>query len=126
MPKTDYSIITEEQAQLVEMLSKGMKMQEIADVLGVHINTVTNRKKSPIVQSALKEVRKEAVRMAQNLMGNKATWAAQKIIDMVDDPDATRVQYQAACKVYDAGIGITVEDFEERLEKLEESVTREV
>lgn len=120
------SDLTEDQCKLIEDLLAGKTVREIADELGIHYNTVLQRKKKPLVKKALQDLRKEYMVSAQNKFVAKASWAAQKIIDMVDDPNATRVQFQAACKIYDVGVSIGIEELEERVIALEEQVTREV
>lgn len=118
--------LSDEQIEMLGYVLEGKTWVEISEKMNVHINTVYKRKNKEAFQVALKEKQKEGVRQAQAVFANKAAWAAQKIINMVDDPEATRVQFQAACKVYDSAVGITVEDFEDRIIALEESITREV
>ena len=115
-----------EKLEMLAYTLEGMTWKDMSEKMGVHINTIYKRKNSDDFQAALKEKHRECVRQAQNVFANKAAWAAQKIIDMVDDPETTRVQFQAATFVYEAGVGITIEEFEDRLIDIEESITREV
>lgn len=115
-----------EQVDLLERVLRGETYKQIASDLGIHINTLYKRKERPEFQEALKEAQRAGIMQAQAVFTNKAAWAAKKIVEMVDDPEATRVQFQAACKVYDSAVGITVEEFEDRIIALEESITREV
>lgn len=126
MPKIDELVLTDDQIQLIEWIAEGKPCKEMAEIWGCHINTITARKKHPAVVAALRDARRAGVNRAQAVFMNKAAWAAQKIVDMVDDPEATRVQFQAACKVYDSSVGTSVEDMEERIIALEEQITREV
>lgn len=115
-----------EQLEMLELVLEGKTWVEISEIMNLHINTVYKRKNKEDFQAALKEKRRDGIRQAQAVFANKAAWAAKRIIEMVDDPEATRVQFQAATFVYQAGVGITIEEFAERLEEVEASVTREV
>lgn len=121
-----YDKLNDEQIRMLALVLEGKTYVQIADEMGVHINTVYQRKNKEDFKAALKERYQEAVGQAQRVFSTKAAWAAQKIVDMVDDPEATRVQFQAACKVYDSAVGVTIEEFEDRLIEIEDSVTREV
>lgn len=125
--KTAIEKLTPEQLRMLELVLADEKSnKEIADELGIHINTFYQRKNKKIFQEALKDQYKEGIRSAQAVFAGKAAYAAKRIAEMIDDPEATRVQFQAACKVYDSAVGITIDDFEDRLIAIEESVTREV
>lgn len=115
-----------EQMEMLQYVLEGKTWVDISELMGLHIQTVYKRKNKEDFQAALKEKRKDCIRLAQAVFSNKAAWAAKRIIEMVDDPDVTRVQFQAATFVYTQGVGITVEEFADRLEELEQSVTREV
>lgn len=115
-----------DQLKMLSLILEGKNNLEIAKELDIHINTFYQRRAKDVFQEALRESYKDAVSTAQGIFSQKAAWAAKRIIEMVDDPEATRVQFQAACKVYDSAVGVTIEDFEDRLLAVEESVTREV
>ncbi len=108
------------------MLIAGIPNTEIAQELRVHFNTITNWKKNDVFKEEMRSQRKELCRTAQNVIANKAEYAARRICEMIDEADTTRIQFAAAVKVYETAIQTSIEDFENRIEELEQAITREV
>lgn len=108
------------------MLLEGKPQTEIALQLGVHFNTIGNWKKNEAYKEELSRQRKEMTKSAYNIFAGKAEYAARRIVEMIDDKEVNRIQFSAACKVFDTATATSVEDFEKRIEELEDKITREV
>ncbi len=118
--------LSEPQLKCIGFLLEGRTHQDISGEIGVHYNTITNWKKNDLFKGEMARQRKELAKNAQNVFANKAEYAAKRIVEMIDEPDTNRIQFAAAVKVYDSASQISIEDFEKRIEELEEAITREV
>ena len=118
--------LTDKQSRAVELLILGTTVVKVAKEMEVSEQTLHKWKKKPEFVEALTQAKKEAIKKAQLVFSVKAEYAAKRLVEMIDDKDATTVQFKAATFVYSSAIGGTIEDFEERLLQIEESVTREV
>jgi transposase-like protein len=114
------------QLTAIDLIVAGQTYKSIAEQVGVHYNTLAKWRMNKNFVKELNKSRKEAIKGAQAIMATNASYAAERIIQIMDDPEATRTQLAAARLVYEYGIGTSVEEFEERMEKLEESITRQV
>jgi len=118
--------LTSAQLSAIDQILEGRHYKDIAEDVGVHINTLTKWRCNKNFSAELNKKRKQATKEAQAVMTSNASYAAQRIIEMINDKEVSRTQLTAAIKVYDSAVGSTIAEFEERLEVLEETITRQV
>lgn len=114
--------LTEPQLQAVERILAGEAFQSIADDLGIHINTLRKWRNKKEFVAELARQRQTLVKEAQSILSAAASHAARRLVEMMDDPNTTRNQLDAAKKVYDAAIQGGLIEFEDRLNNLEEAL----
>lgn len=114
------------QLKAIEMIVEGRSYKEVCDEVGISKSGLAKWRCNKNFIKELSKNRKQATKEAQNMAATNASYALQRIIEIIDDPEATRTQLAAAVKVYEYGTGATIQEFEERIGKLEEMVTRQV
>jgi transcriptional regulator with XRE-family HTH domain len=114
------------QEKAIELIMAGRHYKDVAEEVGVSVTTVGNWRSNKNFAKALNKQKLGAAKAAQGVMAASATYAAQRIIEMIDDKEATRTQLAAAVKVYESAIGSTIEEFEARIQVLEDSITRQI
>ncbi len=115
--------LTEAQVKAIDLMVEGKKsFKEIATECGVAYQTVRSWRIKPIFVSELAARRREATVEAQSRLMAKANYAADKLIGMMDDKNATRIQFQAAKAVLDMALASGFIEFEERLQTLEDAL----
>ena len=114
------------QLKAIEMIVEGRTYKEIIEEVGISKTSLAKWRTNKNFVKELSKNRKKATKAAQDMAATNASYALQRIVEIIDDKDATRTQLAAAVKVYEYGTGTTIQEFEERIEKLEEMVTRQV
>lgn len=114
------------QLKAIEMIVEGQSYKEVCEEVGISKSGLAKWRCNKNFVKELSKNRKQATKEAQNMAATNASYALQRIVEIIDDPEATRTQLAAAVKVYEYGTGTTIQEFEERIEKLEEMVTRQV
>lgn len=116
--------LTDVQAKAIELMLEGDKTQkQIADELGVAHQTVRGWRMKPEFIAELATRRREACADAQQRLMAKANHAADRLIEMMDDPKANRINFQACKAVLEMALQSGFIEFEERLLVLEEALS---
>ncbi len=104
------------------MMTGKMNLKQIAEEVGVAYQTLRSWKtqKDFIAELALR--RREASAQAQAILQDKATHAAIRMAEMIDDPEANRINFQACKVVLEMAVQSGMIEFEERLMTLEEAL----
>ena len=116
--------LNEQQKKAIELMIDGeLKYKEIAAEVGVEYQTLRKWRMKPEFIKELASLRREASSEAQSKLMAKANHAADKMISMIDDKDATRIQFQAAKAVLEMALQSGFIEFEERLQQLEDALS---
>jgi len=115
--------LNEQQMKAIELMIDGEKnYKDIAKECGVEYQTLRKWRMKPEFIKELADRRREASSEAQSMLMSKAIHAAKKLISMIDDKDATRIQFQAAKAVLEMALQSGFIEFEERLQVLEDAL----
>jgi uncharacterized protein involved in exopolysaccharide biosynthesis len=115
--------LTDVQIKAIDLMMDGKKtLKDIATDCGVAYQTVRSWRIKPEFVKELAARRREATTEAQSRLMAKANYAADKLIGMMDDTKATRIQFQAAKAVLDMALASGFIEFEERLQVLEDAL----
>ena len=115
--------LTDVQLKAIDLMMDGKKtLKDIATDCGVAYQTVRSWRIKPDFIKELASRRREATTEAQARLMAKANYAADKLISMMDDKKATRIQFQAAKAVLDMALASGFIEFEERLQVLEDAL----
>lgn len=118
--------LSNEQHKAIELLLEGSTNDEIATELSVHVETVRKWRRSKVFARFFSKERGKAVETAKAILQSNATHAAQKLVEMIDDKDITRNQFNAAMKVLEMSFQFTeLDDLKDRIRQLEIGVNRE-
>ncbi len=104
------------------MIDGELSMKQIATECGVSYQTIRVWRMKPEFIQELATRRREACSEAQQRLMAKANHAADRLIAMMDDPEAGRVSFQAAKVVLEMALQSGFIEFEERLLALEEAL----
>lgn len=100
------SNIDERQLKLVEMLLDGEKTKgEIAEILGIHRNTVTRWLRDDRVKALLAEREAEKIRQTNSFFISKAPAAAYKLWEMASTTKDKRVAREIFTYIVDRAVG---------------------
>lgn len=101
------SNLDERQLKLVELLLNGEKTKgEIAEILGVHRNTITNWCKDDRVKAIVAEHEAEKIRQANSFYIDKAPIAAKRLWDMAEKSSDKRVAKEIYFYVVNRALGM--------------------
>ena len=115
--------LSEQQMKAIELMIDGDKnYKQIASECEVAYQTIRKWRMQAEFIRELASRRREAMSEAQAKLMAKANYAAQRMIDMMDDEKSTRIQFQAAKAVLEMALQSGFIEFEERLEILEEAL----
>lgn len=99
--------IDERQLKLVELLLNGEKTKgEIAEILGVHRNTITNWCKDERIKALVAECEAEKIRQANSFYIDKAPIAAKRLWDMAEKSSDKRVAKEIYFYVVNRALGM--------------------
>lgn len=118
--------LSPQQHDAIQMILDGANNFQVADKLGVHVETVRRWRKAKIFAREFVKNKNEAMETAKSILQTNATSAAQKLVDMIDDGNITRNQYNASIKVLEMSFQFAeIDEMRERIAKLEAGVNRE-
>ena len=99
-PHDSKTNLDERQIKLVEMLVDGSKTKgEIAEILGVHRNTITNWCKDERIKALVAEYEADKIKQANSYYIAKAPIAAQRLWEMAEQGRNTK-EKDLARKIY--------------------------
>lgn len=115
--------LTPQQNKAIDLMVDGDKSyKDIAKEVDVEYQTLRKWRMKPEFIKELASRRRESSSEAQSMLMSKALHAARKLISMIDDKDATRIQFQAAKAVLEMALQSGFIEFEERLQTLEDAL----
>jgi len=115
--------LTPVQQKAIELMIDGTHtMKEIAVQCEVSYQTLRKWRMKKEFIAELASLRREACSEAQQRLMAKANHAADRLIEMMDDPEANRVNFQASKLVLELALQSGFVEFEERLLVLEEAL----
>lgn len=122
----DSAGLTQAQHRAIELILEGEHYNAIAKELDIHVDTLKKWRSQKQFARHLAKLRTQAVKTAQAIAQSNASYAMQRIAEIMDDPDSTPTQLRAARAIVEFAHAPTIEAFEERIEKLEEAITKAV
>lgn len=115
--------LNDQHLKAIELMIDGDKnYKQIAAELKIEYQTLRKWRTQPEFIKELAARRRESMSEAQAKLMAKANHAADKLIAMMDDKDATRIQFQAAKVILEMGLASGFIEFEERLQALEDAL----
>ena len=115
--------LDEQHLKAIELMVDGDKnYKTIAQELGIAHQTLRKWRMQPEFIKELASRRREAMSEAQAKLMAKADHAANRLIEMMDDPKANRINFQAAKVILEMALASGFIEFEERLQSLEDAL----
>ena len=106
-PTFEYEGLTEKQLKAVELLQSGEYAKyEVAEMVGVHRNTITEWCKMDRFRAALRECAQEKIRAANRQMESNTNIATSKILKLINCGDKD-TEFKAAKYLLDRVFGKT-------------------
>lgn len=104
--------LTEKQIEAAEMLQSGEYLnKQVADIVGVHYNTITQWLKKPKFQEKMREIAKEHRERTLHMLNGATPVATEKLIELINGKD-DRLAFEAAKYVIDRELGKTTAKIE--------------
>lgn len=120
-PQSEKKPLTAKQRQAIVCLAEGNTIVLTAKVVGVSEKSVDTWKKLPHFREALRQAERELYDDAMSLLKRTAKASIATLIRNMDSKVSSYVQVQAASKLLDLSMEITVsQEIEQRLDALEE------
>ncbi len=115
--------LSDSQMKAIDLMVEGkLNLKQIAAEVEAGYQTVRKWRTQKDFVAELAQRRREASSEAQAKLQASANHAAERLIAMIDDPDANRINFQAAKAVLEMALQSGFIEFEERLQQLEEAL----
>lgn len=118
--------LTGKQLAAIDMIIAGVYHKDIAEQLGVHVNTMKKWRAQKLFAAELNKRKKEVMKTAHGVLMANATKAVQQLVELMDEKKPDRNKIALLWKIYEEGKTSAIEDYEDRIERLEEAVSTQV
>jgi uncharacterized protein YjcR len=118
--------LTEKQQLAINMIIAGVYATEIAEKLDVHVNTIKKWRAQKLFAAEVNKRKKEVMKTAHGVLMASATKAAQQLVELMDTDKPDRNKIALLWRIYEEGKTTSIEDYEERIEKLEEAIETKI
>ncbi|MEM4227744.1 MAG: hypothetical protein QW793_06175 [Candidatus Caldarchaeum sp.] len=118
---------TERDAKIVELMLRGLSLEEIAQQVGLHRNTIWKKLKSARMQGLLDEARREVFRhTGYSVVAsfNEAIAYLRKVIAGEVEADPVRVRAAHSLLTHNAFQALALEDVRREIEKLRDMLAK--
>lgn len=117
--------LSPKQHKALRMLLNGKGNTEVADELGVHVDTVLNWRRSRTFAKIYRKEINAATKVAMSILQANASHAAQTLVQMIDNKEFTKGQYNACKSVLDYSLQFaSLEELQKEVEELKNRSTR--
>jgi hypothetical protein len=116
--------LSEQQQKALDLMIEGsLNLKQIAKEVGVAYQTVRKWRSTNVeFKAELLSRHRDALVEAQSLLQSKVVHAMKRMIEMMDDPKANRINFQACKAVIDLANMTTILEFQEEVEQLKEAL----
>lgn len=118
--------LTEKQQSAINLIIAGSYYKDIAQQLDVHENTLKKWRAQKLFANELNKRKKEVMKTAHGVLMASATKAAQQLVELMDAAKPDRNKLSLLWRIYEEGKTAAIEDYEERIEKLEDTINTQV
>lgn len=116
------AVLSPQQHKALRMLLNGKTNVEVAKEIGVHVDTVSNWRRSRTFAKLYRKEINAATKVAMSILQANAAHAAQVLSQMLDDKTMGKSQYNAAKAVLDYSLQFA--SLEKLIEEVEELKAR--